>query len=106
MKITLLNPRLKTWSPNVYVPLGLAYVGAALEQAGHAVEIIDLNTHRVNDRRLRQTVSGSDIVGITGMITEYHAVIRLVGVVRSVNSRARIILGGPLATALPEKLLT
>ena len=106
MKITLLNPRLKTWSPNVYVPLGLAYVGAALEQAGHAVEIIDLNTHRVNDRRLRQIVSGSDIVGITGMITEYHAVIRLVGVVRSVNSRARIILGGPLATALPEKLLT
>jgi anaerobic magnesium-protoporphyrin IX monomethyl ester cyclase len=105
MKITLLNPRLKTWSPNVYVPLGLAYIGAVLERAGHAVEIIDLNVHRVKDRRLRQIVNGSDIVGITGMITEYHAVVELATTVRAASPQARIILGGPLATALPEKLL-
>jgi radical SAM superfamily enzyme YgiQ (UPF0313 family) len=105
MKITLLNPRLKTWSPNAYVPLGLAYIAAALEQAGHDVDIIDLNVHRVKNRRLQQLVSNSDIVGITGMITEFHAIAELAGMVKAASPRTRVIIGGPLATALPDKLL-
>ena len=105
MKITLLNPRLKTWSPNVYVPLGPAYIAASLEQAGHDVEIIDLNVHRVKSHRLQQRVSGAEIVGITGMITEYQTVVALVNAVKAANAGATVILGGPLATALPHKLL-
>lgn len=105
MKITLLNPRLKTWSPNAYVPLGLAYIAAALEQAGHAVEVIDLNVHRVKNHRLQQRISGSDIVGITGMITEYQTVLELVDIIKAANPRIKVILGGPLATSLPQKLL-
>ena len=105
MKITLLNPRLKTWSPNAYVPLGLAYIAAVLEQAGHSVEVIDLNVQRIKNPQLQSRVSGSDIVGITGMITEYQTVLELVNTVKSADSRTTVILGGPLATALPEKLL-
>ncbi|GAG99414.1 unnamed protein product, partial [marine sediment metagenome] len=105
MKITLLNPRLKTWSPNVYVPLGLGYIAASLEQAGHDVEIIDLNVHRISNNELRKRVTGAEIVGITGMITEYRTLLGLVDVVKTANPEARVVLGGPLATALPEKLL-
>jgi radical SAM superfamily enzyme YgiQ (UPF0313 family) len=105
MKITLLNPRLKTWSPNVYVPLGLGYVAASLEQAGHEVEIIDLNVRRVGNNELRKRVAAADIVGITGMITEYGTLLGLVDFVKNANPGARVVLGGPLATALPRKLL-
>ncbi len=105
MKITLLNPRLRTWSPNVYVPLGLGYIAASLEQAGHDVKIIDLNVHRVNSNELQKRVTGAEIVGITGMITEYRTLLGLVDVVKTDNAGARVILGGPLATALPQKLL-
>lgn len=48
MKVALLNPRMRTWSPNMWVPLGLAYIAAALEQAGHDVSILDLDANKVN----------------------------------------------------------
>jgi len=105
MNIMLLNPRLNTWSPNVYVPLGLAYIAAALEQASYSVEIIDLNVQKVNDSDLRRKVTNADIVGITGMITEYGEILRLVDIVKKANAEARVILGGPLATTLPQELL-
>ncbi len=38
MNIVLINPRLKAWSPNVWVPLGLTYIAAVLEQEGHRWE--------------------------------------------------------------------
>lgn len=105
MKITLLNPRLRTWSPNAYVPLGLGYIAASLEQAGYDVEIIDLNVHRISVKKLRKRVTDSEIVGITGMITEYRTLLQLVDVVKSAAPAVKVVLGGPLATALPEKLL-
>lgn len=105
MKITLLNPRLKTWSPNAYVPLGLGYIAASLEQAGHDVAIIDLNVHRVSDKDLRRRIAGAGIVGISGMITEYRTVIELAAVVKSAGAGVKVVLGGPLATALPQELL-
>ncbi len=105
MRIVLLNPKLKTWSPNVYVPLGLAYIAAVLEPMGDSVEIIDLNVRKVGDSDLRKKVIGADIVGITGMITEYEEVLRLVGVVKEANGEAKVVLGGPLATTLPQELL-
>ena len=49
MNILLVNPRLRHWSPNVYVPLGLASIAAVLEQEGYAVSIIGLNTGLVNN---------------------------------------------------------
>ncbi len=105
MKIVLLNPRLATWSPNVYVPLGLTYIAAVLERAGHDVEIIDLNVHKKNDGSLRKITSDKDIIGITGMITEYEEVIRLTGLVKGNGAGPVVVLGGPLASTFPEELL-
>lgn len=105
MKIVLLNPRLKTWSPNVYVPLGLTYIAAVLEPLGHRVSITDLNVQKTDDDSLKRIVADADIVGITGMITEYEEVIRVVGVVREARNETVIILGGPLASTFPRELL-
>lgn len=105
MNITLLNPRLKTWSPTVYVPVGLAYVAAALEQAGHCVAIADLNSHQISDKHLAKRLVGAEIIGITGMITEYAEVIRLAGLSKRVNPTAKVIIGGPLATTYTHEVL-
>jgi anaerobic magnesium-protoporphyrin IX monomethyl ester cyclase len=105
MNIVLINPRLKTWSPNVYVPLGLAYIAAVLEREGYHVEIIDLNVQKVNDNDLQKKITKAEIIGITGMITEYEAMLGLVDTVKKANAEATVILGGPLATTLPHELL-
>ena len=105
MDIVLLNPRIKTWSPNVYVPLGLAYIAAALEQKNYSVNIVDLNVQRMGDSSLQGKVINADVVGITGMITEYEEILRLINIVKKGNSEAKVVLGGPLATTLPRELL-
>ncbi len=103
--VVLIQPRLKSWSPNVWVPLGPAYVAAALLQAGYEVQIVDLNAERLSEERLRKRIAGADVVGISGMITEYKEVLELVRLVKDANDCTKVILGGPLATTLPRKLL-
>lgn len=105
MRIALINPRLKVWSPNIYVPLGLAYIAAVLEREGYNVEIIDLNVERINDEGFQRKIENIDIIGITGMITEYAEVLRLVDIVKKANGETKVILGGPLATMLPQEIL-
>lgn len=105
MNVLLLNPRLKTWSPNVYVPLGLAYIAAVLEGGGHRVRIRDFNVRKANDSALPKMAAGVDIIGITGMITEYEEVIRLAGLVKEAENKAAVVLGGPLASTFPRELL-
>jgi len=110
MRIPLINPRLKTWSPNVYPPLGLCYIATSLERAGHDVDILDMNSEKVSDKALVKHVLGANIVGIGGLITEYDEVVRLTKVIKSIVYGGRpldmpIILGGPLATTHSEELL-
>jgi len=105
MRMTLINPKLKTWSPNIYPPLGLCYIAASLEQAGHDVDILDMNSHRVSDRAMLQGIEDSPIVGIGGLVTEYAEVVRLVKVIKDTDENKIVILGGPLATTHSEELL-
>jgi len=104
MNIILVNPRLKTWSPNVYPPLGLCYIAASLEKAGHDVSILDMNSRRVSDKELVKRISRSVLIGIGGLVTEYTEVVRLVKVIQEYGGRI-IVLGGPLATTHAKELL-
>jgi len=104
MRITLINPRLKTWSPNIYPPLGLCYIAASLEQAGHNVDILDMNSQRVSDKSLVKHIEQSDMVGIGGLVTEYGEVVRLVKIIKGYGN-IPVVLGGPLATTHSEELL-
>lgn len=105
MHVVLINPRLRAWNPNVWVPLGLGYIAAVLEQEKHNVEIIDLNVVRMKDDDLQGRVKNTDVVGITGMITEYQEVLRLTNIIKKADEDIKVVLGGPLATTLPQELL-
>jgi len=105
MQITLINPRLKTWSPNIYPPLGLCYIASSLEQAGHNIDILDMNSQKVSDKALVKHVEQSDMVGIGGLVTEYGEVVRLVKVIKEADENKIVVLGGPLATTHSDELL-
>jgi radical SAM superfamily enzyme YgiQ (UPF0313 family) len=106
MKVVLINPKLSTWSPNVYLPLGLAYVASALERARHDVSIVDMNCKKITDDKLVSDLKSADMIGITGMITEYNEVVRLAGLSRGANKRAKIVFGGGLATTHTKEVLS
>ena len=106
MKIVLINPRLRAWSPNIWVPLGLTYIAAVLEKEGHTIKIIDMNEKKLNDDDLRANLKENvDVVGITGMITEYKKILKIIDIAKEEFSDRKVILGGPLATTLPQQLL-
>ena len=87
------------------IPLGLAYIAAVLENEGNDVEIIDMNAEKVSDKHLQRRVSDADIVGITGMITEYQQVLKITNIIKEADQHIKVVLGGPLATTLPQELL-
>ncbi len=87
-------------------PLGLGYLAGSLLDAGHDVEIIDCMKDKIPNERLGSIMSekNPDLVGITAMTSFYPAVIETCKIVRT-NCTARIIIGGPHPTALPEMTL-
>jgi anaerobic magnesium-protoporphyrin IX monomethyl ester cyclase len=105
MKVCLIYPKIREWNPNIWVPLGITYIAAVLEKDGHFLSIIDLNVEKASLDEIRKRIRNFDIIGITGMITEYQKVIDLINMARETSPFFKIILGGPLATTMPKELL-
>src|SRR4030042_5322719 len=104
MKVLLINPKFNSWTLNVYVPLGLCYIAAALEEEGREVQILDLNARDYADIEMKKAISSADIIGITGMITEYDKVCALAGRIKQ-RTRAPLLIGGPMASSMPDRFL-
>ena len=89
-------------------PLGLGYVAAALEKAGFAVRVLDLNLRRPSERDERRLIAesleGIDAVGIGGMVTMFQDIKRVARFVKSVKN-VPVVLGGPITRHFRELLL-
>ncbi|MDP2727413.1 MAG: radical SAM protein, partial [Dehalococcoidia bacterium] len=106
MRICLVAP---AWQQlvNSYPPLGLAYVAARVEAAGHQVCIEDFNLapHRSHEEQLERIAeSRPDLVGITCMSHVYHGA-RLLA--QGIKSRlgCAVVVGGPHPSIFKETLL-
>lgn len=90
MRILLINPALHALYDAVDVvvpPMGLLYVAATLEQAGHEVEIRD---RTVDKRSLDFT--DADIVGITSTTSQYLDGLRIAREAKEAGRR--VVMGG------------
>jgi hopanoid C-3 methylase len=82
-------------------PLGMEYVAAALEAAGHHVTLVDLRFGRRLEHCLR--TARPDVVGIACMhALEYDDAVSLATEVRRQAPEVRIIVGGHSAAAYPR----
>lgn len=102
MNILLINPLVREWAqPNCF-PLGLGYIAAVLRNEGYNVQVLDFNANR----NLTQfAVSQPDLIGITGIITQYAEVKRIAKECKKTWPSIPIVCGGPLASSVPELLL-
>jgi anaerobic magnesium-protoporphyrin IX monomethyl ester cyclase len=103
---------------SITLPLGLAYISAALKAAGFGVHIVDAVGEAPDTRasyckgylvglRLDQVVAripaAADIIGITVVFThEWPAVVRLIDRIRDRFPSATIVIGGEHVTSMPE----
>jgi anaerobic magnesium-protoporphyrin IX monomethyl ester cyclase len=86
-----------------FPPLGVAYLAAALRQAGYGVNILD-GTFMLRDEALDQAArAGADIVGIYSMFSLKENALAFA---RSLRGKCRLLIaGGPLPTCDPDSFL-
>jgi anaerobic magnesium-protoporphyrin IX monomethyl ester cyclase len=92
-----------------YFPLGSAYIAAALEQAGHDVEIWNQDIHHYSDESLTTFLDENhfDVVGM-GLIAGYYQYAKFLKLSEAINRAKRrplYILGGAGPSPEPEYFL-
>lgn len=108
MKILLVMPSQSgvygKFSPPDYPCLGLAYLAAVLEKAGHTVKIIDIDADRIMPEKFTTNLKEEDfgLVGITTTTPTFKNAIKLTRLVKD-NSKAFTVLGGIHATIATEE---
>lgn len=87
-------------------PLGLAFLAAVLERAGHCVRIDDCPVQRlaVGDLEAVADEVQPDLVGITSTTSHFDQAIAVARLLRRRLPRATLCLGGPHLNANPDAL--
>ena len=86
-------------------PLGLEYIGAALEGRGHRVFVRDLRFSRPIEQLLRAT--NPALVGVACMhALEIDDTLSLIRRIRSAAPQAIVVVGGHSAAAYPDPFIT
>ncbi len=106
MKVALVFPRCRY--PSGDPPLGILYLAAQLrEKAGIEPVIVDPTFERnplsfveSEFKRLRP-----DIIGISAMMTMARDALELARMAKAILPASKVIMGGPHATVLPERVL-
>ena len=82
-------------NPTITPPLGLLYIGVALERSGFKVRVLDLNVENVDREEFRRLVLDADLAGISVFTATRDVVRELIGEIRSVHPAIQVICGGP-----------
>lgn len=113
MRVLLINPPksrpddVEFVTDTVTPPMGLAYLAAVLEQAGHKVEVIDAPAVSADFSRIRSAVKSlkPGLVGITATTPYIFDALKVARIAKQVYPDAFVVLGGPHPTLMPVETL-
>ena len=115
MKILLINPSLLQATTGqyeeelekergVYPPLGLAYIAAVLEKAGHQVKIIDCDVEDNYEEKILSLTKEwqPQIVGFYAMTWSFRLAKNIADKIKLINPKIITVLGGPNVTSMSK----
>ncbi|MEW6188637.1 MAG: radical SAM protein, partial [Actinomycetota bacterium] len=106
--VLLINPIVREWAEPNCVPSGIMYLSSVLREKGHQVDILDWNGHRYAQSELKEIVKANagayDLVGVGGIVTTYKPTKWVTSTIKKYHPHVPVIVGGPLATSVPEIL--
>jgi radical SAM superfamily enzyme YgiQ (UPF0313 family) len=107
MKIALLSTPTRTYLPNTVLPLGIIYLASCLHKKNHIVKIIDIaKTRQTNDITIAVLNDFQpDLIAISGIITAYKFIHRLVHDLKSAFPKTSIVIGGHISLENTDLLL-
>jgi len=88
-------------------PLGLLYIGAVLESAGHEVQLVPADLLRLSWRRVAGKIREfePDLIGVTSTTENRFQSFKLVRIAKRTRPEALTIMGGPHASMAAEDCL-
>jgi radical SAM superfamily enzyme YgiQ (UPF0313 family) len=107
-KVLLAKARFTTYHyAGMVPPLGLMYIAAALRQRGHLVRIYESGQTWADTSRFVQaaTTFRPDVVGLSATSFEASSMESMAAAARTALPGVPIVVGGPHATAYPERCL-
>lgn len=105
MRVLLVNPPAGSVYHRIglrFVPLGQAYVGAALERAGHRVDAIDFEVETGDYRKV--PYGQYDIVGVGSDTTRWPAAMKVAEAAKAAG--AIVVAGGPHVSFMDKEALS
>ena len=111
MKIVLINPN--TGRPErieneaAWPPLGLLYIGAMLQNAGHEVKVIDNARVQLPVEKVVERVKREDpeVVGVSALTPTFKQGVKIASAIKTETPDVKIIFGNYHATFTYERLL-
>ncbi len=104
MKVTLINPRM-IYLPS-QPPLGLGYIAAYLQRAGHEVQFIEAAFVEDDEAVARLAKEfGAQLIGVTVMISYFRKSIDLATILKRHMPNVPITFGGPHPSVVPDDFL-
>ncbi|PTN34152.1 radical SAM protein [Desulfonatronum sp. SC1] len=101
MRISLIHPRL-TYLPSQQ-PLGIGYIAACLKKSGHDVQFIEAAFYPTDEDVVKAVTDfGSQVVGISVMISYYGKALSLAKLLKQDNHDRITVMGGPHPSTVPE----
>jgi radical SAM superfamily enzyme YgiQ (UPF0313 family) len=103
-RVCLVNPpQLNSLDDRIDPPLGLMYIASTLEKNDIPVSICDLADREVKD--WPKLIDRADIYGMTVFSASLNVSRDIARTIRQINSNAKIVVGGPHPTSLPEETI-
>jgi len=108
-KVALVNPpTLKgVFHHQLYVPIGLAYLAAVVEKAGHELAVIDCPALDMDQDALKKKLEDfqPNLVGVTTMTPTIQSALQSTRVAKEACPNATVAVGGPHATFMDKQIL-
>ncbi|MBL9094416.1 MAG: B12-binding domain-containing radical SAM protein [Planctomycetaceae bacterium] len=107
MNILVVHPIYPGKSEIKYLPLGLGYVAAVAEQAGHEITVVDMHNMGVTYAALERTLAQKrfQVCFMGGFAMQVKGMRHVTEIVKRAQADCRVILGGVGVSDIPEVVL-
>ena len=108
MKVLLIAPPKDSYMGVAqYPPIGLGYLATSARREGHEVQILDCVKEKLRLDAFAGAIKEKDfaVAGITVWSLSLRQVKEAIDIIKRLKPQARVILGGPHPSALPEKTM-
>ena len=109
IRTTLVNPPPLegVYRHQLYLPMGLAYLAAVLEEAEHEVTVIDCPAEMIDLKQLKTKLAAIEpnLIGITSMTPTIQSAFLSAQTAKEACPEAMVVIGGPHATFMDEQVL-